>query len=761
MRLKKLILKGAIGIQRGLGLDEVEIDFEKFSSGLLAFTGENGAGKTTVLENLIPFRTMVSRDGPLYSHFFLKNSLRDLSFSMNGAEYRCLLKIDAPAKKMEAYLYRNGELIDETKDGLTTPYDEEITKLLGNKELFFKSIFSGQNCDKISDLPKGDKKKLFVEMLGLEKYEAYATKAKEKAKELEEQNIADQTKMEMIKERLQTEPELKSRKKENEKQLVGLENQLKQAQKELQQVESQKKVIETKMADQKVVQSQILALQQKIEDLKKQIITAENKTNQAKEETTQEIADDQALISRKNKLLENKQLIEEKVAELEDLITAEQKMKKGMAKANELQDQITAVDTKTNKAKEKKSGLEGQIAELKYKIEANQKKGKLLNQVPCADTDLAKQCPLLADAIQANKELTTLERKSKVIQTKLLEISDFETLTKEKKTLEKKKSQAYDFGKHQALSEQIIALQEKKWPYLQIELEQAEETIKSLQKRIKTNQLKVEKLEADFKEEKIGLFAETEKSQKEIIEKGERIDLTLDEKLAEITEEMATKQKDIDEVQNERFILSGQLKSFEDQLGELIKLKAELAEITDKTKQAKTEIAEWRLLQQACGKDGIQALEIDNAGPGVSRIANSLLSSCFGSEFQISFETTKLSADQKKVLEIFDIVIWRDGEPMTIENLSGGQRVWLERALSIAFATYIRENASKQFETYFLDEEDGALDEENRQRYLEMLQAAHQLTRMWHTILISQSQQLTDSIPQRLELGSWGIRQVY
>ena len=56
MRLIKAKLRGFIGIKEGLGLDEVEVNFEGLE-GLVALEGANGMGKTTFLENLQPYTT--------------------------------------------------------------------------------------------------------------------------------------------------------------------------------------------------------------------------------------------------------------------------------------------------------------------------------------------------------------------------------------------------------------------------------------------------------------------------------------------------------------------------------------------------------------------------------------------------------------------------------------------------------------------------------------------------------------------------------
>ena len=77
-RIKSLRLRGAIGVWKGRGIDDLGIDFDDFEAGLIALTGPNGAGKTTVLENLTPWPAMLTRSGPLQQHFRLRDSFREL-----------------------------------------------------------------------------------------------------------------------------------------------------------------------------------------------------------------------------------------------------------------------------------------------------------------------------------------------------------------------------------------------------------------------------------------------------------------------------------------------------------------------------------------------------------------------------------------------------------------------------------------------------------------------------------------------------------
>jgi len=162
----------------------------------------------------------------------------------------------------------------------------------------------------------------------------------------------------------------------------------------------------------------------------------------------------------------------------------------------------------------------------------------------------------------------------------------------------------------------------------------------------------------------------------------------------------------------------------------------------------------WKLFQRACSKDGIPALELDAAGPAVSRIANDLLASSFGQQFQIAFETTKLSKDRKKQLETFAIRILGDGEEKHIEDLSGGERVWIERSISEAIAIYLSQKSGREYLTTYQDESDGALDPNNKQNYLTMVHESFVLGRRYFTFIITQTPEIWQQVDQRIHLSA-------
>ena len=67
MRPLKLTLEGFTGIQSGRGKEAITVDLTSIPADaqLVALVGPNGNGKTTILDNLHPYRVMPSRSSTL------------------------------------------------------------------------------------------------------------------------------------------------------------------------------------------------------------------------------------------------------------------------------------------------------------------------------------------------------------------------------------------------------------------------------------------------------------------------------------------------------------------------------------------------------------------------------------------------------------------------------------------------------------------------------------------------------------------------
>jgi exonuclease SbcC len=165
-----------------MGLDEISVDWTQFLGGLIAIVGKNGSGKTTILDNCHPFRKLGSRAGSLQTHIFKDGSLKELEFEFEGKTYLSRVELELGERTQRAYLSEDGVLLN---DGKTSTYDEVVTKLFGSERLFFNSVFSSQHRQALTELTKGERKALFVELLGLDYLQTISDRSKEVAQQID------------------------------------------------------------------------------------------------------------------------------------------------------------------------------------------------------------------------------------------------------------------------------------------------------------------------------------------------------------------------------------------------------------------------------------------------------------------------------------------------------------------------------------------------------------------------------------------------
>lgn len=145
--------------------------------------------------------------------------------------------------------------------------------------------------------------------------------------------------------------------------------------------------------------------------------------------------------------------------------------------------------------------------------------------------------------------------------------------------------------------------------------------------------------------------------------------------------------------------------------------------------RAEEAVADWHVLARDLGRDGLQAALIDAAGPELTELCNDLLRTCHGSRFTIVVETTRLSADGKRQLEGLDVRVidTQGGRDALVETYSGGERVILGEAVSLALTMLACRRAGLESPTLFRDESGAALDPDNARAYVAMLRRAAEL----------------------------------
>lgn len=771
MKLLNLKLRGAIGIKKGLALEEIEIDFTQFSPGLIALTGKNGGGKTTILENLHPYRQMVSRDGSLQSHFYLKDSYRILTFEQDGNNYESKILIDALTGASEAYLLCNGKPINDGKLGT---YDEAIEKVLGSADLFFNSVFSGQKSKGIAELKPAERRKLFYELLNLDVYETYLESAKANLK-LEETKLAeiegeiralasDQTSVDILEDQrkalLEEQANIISR-------ITDLEIEKDKINKSIQEIKVKLQLAQERQAQQTEIENKIMHFGISIEEATKEHNTKVLRYNS-------EIEQSKKLIERNKKLLGNSGTIESKLTEKKTIQLQIEKSKEAgselQKKYSELQKSyseklkgLVQQEKTVNELRTKQNELARDLRELNDKIKKIESDAKLIDEVPCTE-EVGSGCKFLLNAYESKRSYEDYIGHRNIAfaahESTLAALNEAESKLRTDKQVIDENYQLSSKDLNEKLNEnnshilklnaEVKNIDAGNWEKLSEELKTAENEIKMLQQSISASE--------NMRTESIRNSRDNvNRIEAEIEDLKKKIDHKILERINEFNAEIASLEDDLNSNKEASLSLSTDLSksnadvaNIEVQIEQIKKNELRIKKLNEDKSGVENEIRNWTFLTKAFDKTGIPVLKLENSGIEITSIANELLS-IFENKFRIVFETTSLTKDKKKLKETFDINVVEEEGVTELSNKSGGERVWIETALRLAVSLVVRQQG-KNIQTSFADEVDGALDLNNAHLFLDMLRNAHNRSGVHNTFFITHRPELIDLIPQRISL---------
>ena len=158
------------------------------------------------------------------------------------------------------------------------------------------------------------------------------------------------------------------------------------------------------------------------------------------------------------------------------------------------------------------------------------------------------------------------------------------------------------------------------------------------------------------------------------------------------------------------------------QRAQLHKIKTEYEREAHNIAALNTIINDYQTISTATGKDGIQALLIEEAIPEIEQEANHLLSQLTHNQAQIMIESLR---DLKKggTKETLDIKISDQNGIRPYEMFSGGEAFRIDFALRIAISKLLARRAGTALQTLIIDEGFGSQDEEGLSYIMDALHA--------------------------------------
>lgn len=774
MQVIKLTLEHFKGITSGRGKNRIEVDFSKHSTDvkLVALFGPNGSSKTTIMDNMHPYRVMPSRaSAPTPSSFSYypqvtegKDALKDVQWSHKNREFRSVIRIRSTGKtnKQECYLTEKvGDAFIPycdstglTSDGKTDTYDRAVEVILGKPEVFFATQFSAQGKKPISTMTAGEVKALMAAMLTMGSFKTLSEKANDVVKGLKVHLSASQAQLLPLELKIFGTDSLNNQranliaKQATNSELITQQKSTIKAQGVL------VADLELTVFKQEAVVAQRLSLDMQLASVREQNngqlaeFSAQQARDRVSVDTAKSNADNGVRVAQ-NSVANAKLLVSNTLATIEGegaIVKAQAVYNVNRSLLTELKAQEIDfyVDDKKFKAL---TELVAQMREsfaadkstgiaLVQSVEAARAIASLIGEVPCTGHTFSSSCKLLAEANAAAVDLP--QKESRVVDLRA-------QLQGDQIRLRNNNSELQRLVEVNAQLQTLVA----KISVLELELNNAKVTLKNLP-ALEKAKLEIDALrsalssaERDLMVAKAvqstafsavqSIVTEQESEQRNfhslLYKEQARIQLAINElpvlvlgnEIHAAKQKLDDAEKALCDLEIAREGASLNMNIILVSISEVETAKSKLAETTLVCDAISQKISQWSLLSKALGNDGIIAMSIDDAGPEISALCNSLLKDCAGGRFNVSL-STQASTASGALKEAFLINVedtLRD-EQKELGQMSGGEKVWINECLVRAMALYMAQSTGSDFKTLFSDEADGPLDPERKRQYMAM-----------------------------------------
>jgi exonuclease SbcC len=814
VRLRKLAFAG---LTRFNG-EPVRIDFDQLGPGLIALVGRNGAGKSTALEATpaLLYKAFPTRPGSLYN-WTHGDSFIEADFVDGGSPpdfLKVRLQVDAAREKTEGYVFRNGEPVT---NGKADDYEKEIRRLFGTEDLFLASVFSAQSkVGSLIGAKPSERKKLFAELLGLGHLEALAGRAKERRQKIETALAALRREVSIREEEVGQLPaltaELERAREDAEKAAGALQTAREEEAAAISALErakgAQERLVRLEMARQSATREyaaardalsaaeSLGAVAQGTALKRRQAIGSRDPDvmRQRAQERHDEAA--KALSKRVDdlrKTMDEAPAVQAAEQEITDLRAEEASVKARIQG-------YTALHQQKDVAAAELAGAERRLEDAENaalaRIRELRKQAGLIDQAPCSESltwtgagssagiphkinvDLSARCPLLKGARDAKLAIADVRvdpatiaqteearQKAAALDDRVARIH-----TEEDEAAARLGQIVFRIPTAQrtaALAEVLAtaARQLRETDAERTSLDRAlEADVQAAEGLRKQIDAETASIQQDLTEALLDADEKVKAAKERLRESQKRLaDATKEHEAAESLGGLSVgiEFARVNDWARQRSSAEASLRTADENRGKLAAavehaatMGKELEEARKGLDEAALHLSDWTILERALGRDGVQALEIDAAGPEVSRLCNDLLTACYGPRFSVHLETLR----EKKTApgefaETFEIRVYdadRGIAHQKIEGLSGGEGVIVAEAIGLGLSIFNARKNSIQYRTLWRDETAGALDPENAQHYIEMLRRAMDLGGFEQCLFVAHSPEVWERADVRL-----------
>lgn len=759
----KAIIEGAKGILAGLGRERLELDLEAMLTDehrTIYLRGDNGSGKSTLINlALVPWREPPQLPGDIYDAF-ADTGLRELEWEHDGSRYRSRIEYrqTAKTKTQKAYLYvldgqewQPMQLTDHTvSDGKAKTYDRCLESILGDKDIYYLSAFRAQGAKRLAEYK--DAKALMRGLLGLDELERKRLKTREVIKLITRDRAAlriEYTQAQADVEQIGRERDCLT---ELQRQMPRLREELSTATEDLaiatgeltaamtEHLDTQK-IVEARKAIKASITEETTRHARVTREIQTDITAADHAWDtQLGVYTRRESAAWSDIANAKRRLEAAEELLGQRdeinvAVQVVDSLTAE--LARNEQTNEEVQQKKEKLDALTREIGILQVRVEQAIADIKQMDERChelEKRAGFVDEVPCEGKGKYAACPALQEALRAGDDLSACTGAIAIRQ-----------------------------NDHDALVLQIDALKSDKAVFgdVETELQALKVNAATIRTRLEKMRKTAEKasglaqaanVEDDVRQTiaaRENAIEELNAEQAAAKEQHETKRALLRTRLAEVedqhkeqTTDLAQKLAGLPEPESEAILEHAKTRvrtaeeskhktatAVEKTTAEIATREATIAAGAEQEKKVHALAEQGRRLNDCIadleyvvkGLKGIVDLSVEAAGPAIADYANQLLRDAGLHRFTVKIITQRTLANGT-LAECFEISVI-DSETdieSSVLHKSGGENVWLDKALTDAVGLYHQEAAGIQYETLFSDESDGALSAEKKTQYFRL-----------------------------------------
>lgn len=192
---------------------------------------------------------------------------------------------------------------------------------------------------------------------------------------------------------------------------------------------------------------------------------------------------------------------------------------------------------------------------------------------------------------------------------------------------------------------------------------------------------------------------------------------------SDVSEELEHLEQQIQQYRQQRDRQIARLGQLQQQQQQVLFLHEQLGNQQQELAQARQQLRIYQELAQAFGKNGIQALMIENVLPQLETETNRLLSRLSANQLHVQFVTQKTGRRSSRIIDTLEILIADAQGTRPYETYSGGEAFRVNFAIRLALAQLLAQRSGTALQMLIVDEGFGTQDAEGCERLIAAVNA--------------------------------------